>query len=164
MAENTKKQEREPREMRLVTEYIAKVYPKFQTITRARLGGTHPSLLSMDLSAAEKRMLTVWRRWCDALIFTPRKVILLEAAILPSAGDISILKHYGYLFGHTPEYKDFWSYELQLELLYAIEDPVVTKLAKMDDIKCSQYYPDWLTEYVKGLYGRKQRAPLTYPI
>jgi len=164
MVENNNKTAREPREMRLVTEYIAKTYPKYTTITRARLGGIHPSLLPDELSAAEKRLLTVWRRWCDALIFLPKKVILLEAAILPTAGDISILKHYGYLFGHTPEYKDYWSFDLQLELLYAIEDPVVTKLAKVENIKTTQFFPDWLTEYIRGLQGRRQRAPLTHPV
>lgn len=163
MVKKNTTQKREPREMRLVSEYLAIKYGKYPNITRARLGGIHPALMPEKLSAEERRLVTVWKRWCDALVFLPRKTILIEAAILPTPADISILENYGFLFKRTPEYEDYWKKPLELLLLYSISDPVVVKMARDRKIKVDQFFPDWLTPYIRGLQRRKQRPPLQFP-
>jgi len=152
----------QPREMRLVSEYIAKYYPNSVSLTRVRLGPTHPQLLSEDLAEEEKRMLTVWRRWADAIIVTRTRLILLEAAILPDPGDVSKLILYEYLARYTPELQQYLDRDIEKVLLIAIEDPVLTTIARAAGIEVVLFCPDWVKGYIQTLAQRKQRAPLTH--
>jgi len=154
----------EPREMKLVSEYLAEKYPNDRTLTRVRLGAIHPSLLSEKYTDEEKAMLTVWRRWADAIVIRKEEVILIEAAILPSPGDISILLTYSYLFRYTPEFSDVRNLPVKMELVSAIEDPVVTNLARSVGIRTVIYAPEWIYEYLGTLSGRKRRPTLTSPV
>jgi len=149
--------------MRLVSEYIVKYYPKDVHYTRVRLGATHPDLLPEDLSAEERRMLTVWKRWADAVVITKRKLILIEGAILPDPGDVSKLLLYEYLLKFTPEFEEYRELGIEKQLVISVEDPVLTKIARGAGIKVIAFAPDWISEYVRGLAQRKQRGPLTYP-
>ena len=49
----------EPREMKLVSEYLVDRYGKYRSLTRVRLGALHPSLLPEKLSQAEKDMIKI---------------------------------------------------------------------------------------------------------
>lgn len=149
-----------PREMRMVSEYIAKYFPGSITMSRVRLGATSPDLLPADLSDAEKRMLTVWKRWADAIVITRTRLILIEGKILPDPGVISQLLLYKELLMHTPELQQYLDRDVELQLVMAIEDPLVSKLARDQGIKVTIFTPDWIGEYVSTLAGRKQRPPL----
>lgn len=153
----------EPRETRLVSEYIVKFYPKDQHFTRVRLGALHPELLPEKLSDEERRMLVVWKRWADAIVVTRTKVILIEAAILPDPGDISKLLLYEYLLRHTPEFEQYLDRPIEKQLVICVEDPLLTKIARGSDIKVIAFAPEWVSDYVRSLAGRKQRGPMTYP-
>jgi hypothetical protein len=152
----------QPREMRLVSEYIAKYYPNSTSLTRVRLGPTHPALLSEEMSEEERRMVTVWRRWADAIIITRTRLILLEASILPDPGDVSKLLLYEYLVRRTPELQLYLDRDIQKVLLVAIEDPVLTTIARAAGIEVVLFCPSWVKEYIQTLAQRKQRAPLTH--
>jgi len=161
MKETTRKWE--PREMRLVSEYIVKKYPKDKSFTRVRLGATHPGLLPEGLSAEEKRMITVWKRWADAIVITQTKIILIEAAILPDLGDVSKLLVYEYLLKFTPEFEEYLDRPIEKQLVISVEDPVLTKIARGAGIKVVAFAPEWINDYVRSLAQRKQRGPLQYP-
>jgi hypothetical protein len=154
----------EPREMRMVAEYTAKFYSKNQVLTRVRLGALHPSLNIDNLDADEKAMLGVWRRWADAIVITPSKLILIEGAILADPGDISKLIIYKSLIPHTPELSNYLDRDIEMQLVYSIEDPLIVITARQVGIKTILFQPDWILEYVKQLTGRAQRASLTYPL
>jgi hypothetical protein len=151
----------EPREMRMVSEYLVKKYSGYRSMTRVRLGALHPELLSPDLSEEEKNMLTVWRRWADAIVITPTTMILIEAAILPDPGDISKLDLYAALLPHTPEFAEYKSFPIVKELVIAIEDPLLVKLAHDSGIRVVVFSPGWVKDYIKTLSHRKQRASKT---
>lgn len=153
----------EPREMRLVSEYVARYYPTSLQFTRVRLGATHPQLLPAGLSAEEQRMLTVWKRWADAVVVTRTKIILVEGAILPDPGDISKLLLYEQLLRYTPEFQAYMDRDIEKQLVIAVEDPLLTKIARDAGIKVIGFAPDWISDYVQSLAQRKQRAPLTFP-
>jgi hypothetical protein len=153
----------EPREMRLVSEYIVKYYPDDPHWTRVRLGATHPDLLPEKLSDEEKRMLTVWKRWADAIVVTKKKLILIEGAILPDPGDVSKLLLYEYLLRVTPEFTDYMDRDIEKQLVISVEDPVLSKIARATGIKVITFAPDWISDYIRSLAQRKQRAALTYP-
>jgi len=84
----------EPRELRLVSEFAAEYFPDCEIRMRVRLGRPTPELDIPDLTPKEAMLLAVWRRWADALIICPEKIILVEAAIRPDPGDISKLELY----------------------------------------------------------------------
>lgn len=147
--------------MRLVSEFLAKNYGKYPTRTRVRVGSVHPELKPGELSAAEQKMVGVFRRWADAVVFMPDRLVLIEAAIRPSPGDISQLELYEHLLPLTPELAEHKDKPIEKLLLYALEDPVIVKMARERGIRVTYFHPPWIDEYLKVLYPRERRAPLT---
>jgi hypothetical protein len=151
----------EPREMKMVSEYLAKKYQKYQSATRVRLGMLHPEL-GVNLSEAEKKSLMgSFRRWADAIVITPTTLILIEASILPDPGKISQLQLYERLLKLTPEYSEYMNRDIRKELVVAIEDPVLIQLAREQNIRVVVFTPDWISDYISTLAGRERQAPKT---
>lgn len=155
------KRQWQPREMRLVSEFLAKHYGKYPTRTRVRVGSVHPKLRPGELSDAEQKMVGVFRRWADAVVFMPDRLVLIEAAIRPSPGDISQLELYEHLLPKTPELAEHKDKPIEKLLLYALEDPVIVSMARERGIRVVYFHPPWIDEYLKVLYPRERRAPLT---
>lgn len=150
----------QPREMRLVSEYLVKHYGKYTCKTRVRLGSIPVELIKPGMDAVELRMAGVWRRWADAVVIKPRKVVIIEAAIKPDPGDITKLQLYAKLFRHTPEFEPFANLPVALELVYALKDPVTLELARQAKIKVVYFKPAWVDDYLAILYPHERRAPL----
>lgn len=148
------------REMRLVSEFLAENYPDHTTQTRIRLGSIPEGLNPDNFSGGELRALGVWRRWADAIVFMPDRLILIEAAIRPSPGDISQLELYEHLLPKTPELAEHKGKPIEKLLLYALEDPVIVAMARERGIRVVYFHPDWVDEYLAILYPRERRAPL----
>lgn len=149
------------REMRLVSEFLAKEYSDYPAQTRVRLGSIHPGLEPEKLSDAELRAVGVWRRWADAIVFMPDRLVLIEAAIRPNPGDISQLELYEYLLPMTPELAEHKGKPIEKLLLYTMEDSVIVAMAKDRGIRVVYFHPDWVDEYLAILYPRERRSPLT---
>jgi len=145
----------------MVSEYLAKEYPDCETRTRVRVGSIHPDLKPDTLTEAERRAVGVWRRWADAIVFKADRLVLIEAAILPSPGDISQLELYEHLLPLTPEFAEHRHKRIEKVLLFALEDPVVMNMARERGIKVVYFCPKWIEEYMKILRPRERRAPLT---
>jgi len=144
----------------MVSEYLAKFYPNDETRTRVRVG-SYPSALHPELlSGGEQRALGVWRRWADAIVIMPDRLILIEAAIRPSPGDISQLELYAYLLPKTPELAEHKDKPIEKVLLYALEDPVLVRMARERGIRIVYFHPSWIDEYLAILYPHERRAPL----
>lgn len=157
------KRQWQPREQRLVSEYLAKTYPDYPTQTRVRLGQLHPELRPGDLSDAERRLLKAFKRWADAIVIMPDKLVLIEAAIRPQPGKISQLELYEHLCPKTPELAEHKTKPIEKVLLLAIEDPVVASMARQRGIKVIYFHPNWVDEYLSILHPSERRAPLTFP-
>lgn len=149
------------REMRMISEFLAREYKDYPYMTRVRLGAIHPELAPGVLSESEKRMVGVWRRWADAIVVLPDRLVLIEGAIRPHPGDISILELYERLIPSTPELEKYKTYPIEKVLLYAMEDPLLILLAREKGIRCILFQPDWLSDYLAILYPRERRPPLT---
>jgi len=163
MAEK-KKEKRgwQPRELRLISEYLAKYYGKYPTYTRVRLGAIHPDLLLPELTPEERRMLSVWKRWADAVVVTPTKLILIEGAIFPDPGDISKLLLYRELLKVTPEFEEWRDLPIEMQIVVAIEDPLLSKIARESGILVRVFKPPWIKDYLEIVARRARRAPLTF--
>ena len=151
----------EAREMRLVSEWIAREYPDRPYRTNVRLGSLHPRLKGKFLSESELRMAGVFRRWADALVFLDDRIILIEGAIRPQPGDISVLRLYKRLIPNTPDLAEYSNLPVEMVLLCSIPDPVLVELAREDGIRVVVYRPKWIEEYMEVLYPRERTATLT---
>ncbi len=148
----------EPREERLVSEYLERTWPKARKVVRVRLGQVQALLPTEVLSQPELNMIGVLRRWADAVVLLPDRSIIVEGAILPDPGDISRLLYYEALFKRTPEYSDRWPLPVEKVLLLAIPDPLLVSLGSASGVRVVTYTPAWIQAYVESLSKNKQRA------
>jgi len=156
---NWEKRHWQPREMQMITEWLAKTQAGKRWMTRVRLGSPRPEIPRPEMSVEELAMIGSWRRWADAIILEDDKVTIIEAAIRPEPGDISKLQLYARLFPHTPEFKAWQGLPVDMVLLYAIEDPAVIFLAREAKIRAIEYKPTWLPSYMQILMPRERRSP-----
>jgi hypothetical protein len=139
----------EPRELRLCSEFLARFYPDNESQTHVHLGPSLTRVGGRFTSDEEAKLVGVFRRWADALVFLPDRVILIEAKILPQPGVISQLQLYAELIPKTPElseHKDKWVERL---LVCAIEDSLITELARREGIRVIIFRPVWIDDYMK---------------
>jgi len=150
----------QPREMRLCSEYVKTYHWRGKILTRVRLGQFPSELLKYVSAEEESKMITVWRRWADAVVIYPDRVIIIECSIRPNPGKISQLKLYKMLFYQTPEFDTIKHLPIDLELVYAIEDKATVELAKREGIRPVYFKPAWIEEYIRILYPRERRGSL----
>lgn len=155
------KRKHQPREMRLIAEWLALQFPRDQFKLNARVGQLHPELHPELLDEAEQRLVGVWLRHVDAVVIKPEKLILVEAAILAKPGKISQLLLYKELLPQTYEFKEFSDRPIEMILLVAIKDPVIVKIARRYGIKVIYFRPEWIDAYLDLCLPSERRAPLT---
>lgn len=149
---NPNKRRWEPREQRLVSEFIAFAYPDNESRTHVHLGSTPPRLLGRFTTDQDKNLLGVFRRWADALIFLDDLVVLIEGKILPQPGVISQLKLYAELIPRTPELREHHKKPIEKTLVCAIEDVMISDLARREGIRVIKFIPAWINDYLKILH------------
>ena len=148
----------QPREMQMLSEWLAKTQSGKRWMTRVRLGSPRSEVPLPTMSIEERSMIGVWRRWADAIILEDNKVTIVESAIRPQPGKISQLELYKMLFPLTPELEPWNKLEIDMILLYAIEDPATIALARQKGIRCIEYKPLWLDSYLQILMPRERRG------
>lgn len=154
----------EPRELRLVSEYLAAKYPRARTFQRMRVGEIHPSLQPESLLEAERRLVGVFRRWADAIVITDSTLVVIEASIYPDLGDISKVKAYARLAPYTPELQEWAHLSVQCEIVTCIRDPFIEQLCKENGIRPIIFRPPWIDAYLEKLGGSKAGPSHTYPV
>jgi hypothetical protein len=127
---------------------------------RVRVGRIPDELPVQGLSEVEFRLLGVWRRWVDAVVFDPPRVILIEGAVLPDPGDVSQLELYLRLFPQTPEFADFRTAPLEGHLVYGVDDPTIRGLARERGMTVHIFQPSWLGSYLLTRLPGHRRPPL----
>jgi len=143
------KRDWQPREQRLVSEFVARFYADHESRTHVHLGSTPPRLKGQFATDADARLVGVFRRWADALVFMPDKLILIEGKILPQPGVISQLKLYEELIPKTPELAEHAGKPVEKVLVCAIEDLLISELARREGVRVHIFIPAWIEEYLK---------------
>lgn len=147
----------EPREERLLGEFLAQFHPTDRIITRVRLGSPPIGPTPVPLEPQEVKLLKAFSRWADALVIREAEVILIEAEILPSPGIISTLELYARLFRADPEYASLRSHTLRLMLLWAFRDPVLEQIAREAGIEVRIFDPPWVGEALAARFSSTAR-------
>jgi len=145
----------------MTSEFMEKMFPEGRRLTRVRLGAPHPELVRPELEPEEIEMLKVYSRWADGLAILPDRLILVEAKIRPQMGPLEALHVYAELLKTTEDFKEFWKLPIEKWYVYAIEDPLLSRLARLQGIRAVNFKPSWLPDYLKLLSPRERRAPLT---
>lgn len=155
---NPGKRDWQPREQRLVAEFVARFYPDNESRTHVHLGSMPTRLKGRWSSESDARLVGVFRRWADALVFLPDRVLLIEGKILPQPGVISQLKLYEELIPKTPELAEHRHKPIEMVLVCAIEDPLISELARREGIAVRIFHPAWVDDYMKIVHPR-ERTP-----
>ena len=144
-------------ELRMVAEYVRSAYPDASLWMRLRLGTLIPDHPRPDMTPEEEKMSGVFRRWADAVVVTGSELIVIEGSMRSETGKPSQLAIYGLLVPHTPDLKEHLHLRLVLEMVVAIEDPVVSAYARKQGIRTTVYEPDWLPLWRAQLHRRERR-------
>lgn len=149
----------QPREMRLVSEWVIRQFPTAEVKFRVDLGDLKPALEATGLTAAELRRLGRSRRWVDAMVIEPRTVHLVEGKIRLVPGALEQLELYRMLFPKTPDFAHLRGRAVVLDVVYALEDPALVALARSRGVKVHIFRPPWVDAYLAEIQHRERRAP-----
>ena len=153
----------EPREQRLVSEYLAYRYGEYESRTHVHLGSLPARLGGRFAKEEDERLLGVFKRWADALVFMPDRVVLIEGKILPQPGVISQLLLYEELIPKTPELAEHKDKPIEKQLVCAIEDPLISELARRSGIGVIIYRPAWIDDYLRIVHPWERTPGLELP-
>lgn len=146
-------------ETRLLSEYMFSRYPGRRFVLNMKLG-TAPRVRSgLELSESERRMLQVYQRFADAVVFPPPDLVVIEAKIWDSVNAIGPLLQYLKLVPHTAELQAFLNYPVRGEIVTAQYDPVAERVAHENGLGYVVYVPPWLDEFLQIYPERRRRAP-----
>ena len=151
-------QTREPRETRLVSEWLAREYPGEAVKTNLRVGVLPEIPEIPDLTWRERRALSPVRRYVDAAVFRDSEVILIEATIRADPGKLGQLMLYRDALPHTPELVKWRSCPVRAVLLSGIDDEFLRRVTEQADMRFEVYQPAWLLEYLLTLRIRDRTA------
>jgi len=159
--EQTVRRPRQEWEAQYVSEYVARRYPGVPCRLHARLGTEPKGPSGEDLSEAERRMLRVYMRWADAIVFRPEETIVIEGKLKASEYPKALgeLEIYTALVPHTAEYAKLLAPRVVGELLIPVPDPTVDTLCRRKGFRVVVWAPMWLREYLDMIYARQRRGP-----
>ena len=83
------------------------------------------------------------------MVFLPDRLILIEGKILPQPGVISQLKLYEELIPKTPELFEHRGKPIEKVLVCAIEDRLISELARREGVRVQIFHPAWIDEYMR---------------
>jgi len=157
----TQKRGYTPWEIMMIGEWVATTFPDAPWQTNVRLGPITPRNSQGRFTVEELTMLGIHRRRVDAVVFLPDRLLLVEAVLRSDPGKLSILKLYEMLLPQTPELREYLDLEVQKVLLFVIEDPTLSLLARKEDILPIQFVPSFFDEWFNKLRYRDRRTPGT---
>jgi len=139
------------REMKYVSEYVAKFYPRAKVFFKQRIGKALPELEKELGELKAHRMYNVFRRWADAIVIWKREMILIEGKLKADPKVIGQLLLYRSIVKDTPELVKYKDYPLHSVLLTPYFDRDTERLCAEYGIEIVRYIPDWLEEYLEHL-------------
>jgi hypothetical protein len=143
-----KRAPRQQREIRLVNEFISTYFPDDPVQTQVRLGPIVPRNAGQFISEAEMRLAGEFRRRADAVVYRPMETVVIEGAIRPTPGDVSLIEFYAHLLPDTPEMVNRSQLPIRKLLVFALRDSVLIAFALRRGIDVQLFKPSWVDEYL----------------
>jgi len=129
----------QPREKKLLYEWVNLNYPNDPRWTRVRLGpipGSPADLVYESL-----------RRWADMVLIHNNTVFIIEAKMRIDPGAAAQLEVYARVFKDTPEFSVYKDLPVKLIYLTTVSDQTVANLCKEKGIELVIFRPSWVDEY-----------------
>lgn len=145
----------------MMGEWLRQTFPHSRYQTNVRLGRIQPRGDHGQFAPDELRMLGLWRRRVDCIVYLPERLLLVEAILAAKPGKIAVLKLYEKLLAQTPELSEYRDLPVQKVLLYCIEDPALIAVAREEGILPIRFVPSFFDEWLQTLRGRDKRTPLS---
>jgi hypothetical protein len=154
----------QPRETRLLAEWLAKTFPEGGYRTHVRLGPIITNASGRFASAAELNLIgQAFRRWADAVVFLPDRLAVVEAKLVLDPRVIGQLELYLDLVNKTPELEPFANLPPEGWIVCGVSDPATEVLAARRGYRVIVYRPAWWDEWLAVLERRQRRGP-TAPV
>jgi hypothetical protein len=150
-----------PWEYEMIGEWVSRTFGDVEWRTQVRLGPIQPRLPDGTWTEEEGRMLGRWRRYVDAVVILPDRLLVVEACMMADAGKISILQLYKMLVPQTPELAEYKDLPIQMVFLYAVEDRNLSELARQQGILPVHFVPSNFESWFNKLAARAKRPPQT---
>lgn len=138
-----------PRERRLIAEWMAKNHPNVLQWKRQRLGALPFS--------PEAKLYKGLRRWVDEVFLEGGVVFLVEAKMRPMPEGLAQLELYDRLFTKTPEFKELWDNPRRLIYLTTKYDETIDEMAKEKGIELIVYTAGWVDEWWREKIAKMSR-------
>jgi len=148
-----------PWEMRMVGEWVSSSFGDVRYQTNVRVGRIQPRANDGTYGQDEMAMLGVWRRFVDAIVYLPDRLLLVEAVLRADPGKLAQLELYERLLPQTLELQPYLHLPVQKVLLYCIQDPALELLAGEKGVLAIRFVPSFFDEWFNKLRGRDKRAP-----
>lgn len=136
----------EPREKKMLLEWMAENYASFPQWRRPRVGPSVPG--------AEGPMYEVLKRYPDAVIVHRDEILIVEASVRPMPEKIYKLDLYKKLFPDTPMFSAYRAYPIRLIYLTGFLDEAVRDQCVEHGVEYEVFAPAWLKEYFKTLISK----------
>lgn len=147
----------QPRETRLLSEWISQTFTEDTVMYRVRLGGPPSWAIPSIEMGAPAEIYMVYQRWADAIVIRKTDLIIVEAKIRLEPGVISQIKLYAQLLPKTAAFYKFKELPIRLIILAAMRDPEVEAMAASEGIELVVFSPDWVIDYLKEIKRYKER-------
>ena len=136
-------------------------YPQRTWYTHVRVGSLPLELGTGELDTEEARMVHgSFARWVDAVVVLDDRTLLVEGKIIAHPVAIGQLLLYRRLLPATPFLNLRTDLPVEMVLLFARADPLVSVLAMEQGISLVQFEPAWVDEYMATRHHRHRNAPL----
>lgn len=129
----------------MLGDWLAATYPDATIANNVRLGDYPIHLAGALPAGVSKKALSSYRRYVDAVVKLPDRVLLVEAKITLDVDAAASLELYRELWPSTPEFSTWAKLPVDLVIVAAIVDPVVKMLAEKKGITVVQFRPAWLS-------------------
>ena len=146
----TRRRKREELEARLVSEWVASLYPDAKVDQRVWLSPYNTDPAERGQGGFDEALYMVTGKWADAIIFLPSRTIIVEAKLKVNASALGQILLYHELFRKTPRFRDRWTKPIELAVVYAFPDAQVIQALRARGVLCYHYCPPWAKEaYLK---------------
>lgn len=148
----------EPREQRMVTDYLIEKHPNAKHMTRVRVGALPPEAESLVEKGISPKLYTPVLHWADGIALYPNRTVIIEAKIKLTSDALGQILTNANAFYKTEEFSDRWNKPLAMEVVYAYPDEQTLRMLQTHGIKAVRYRPEYIREYyiekMRTIYGK----------
>jgi hypothetical protein len=145
------KTEYKQRERRYVPEFVNERYAQRVSVFYNMAVGPAPEELSRLHPEIPLENFRRWRFWIDAVVITPKSLVLIEGKIRTPAEGLGQLLLYRELLPQTPELRPYAYLPVDMVLATPRPDPRVIGVAASLGIRVEVFAPQWVMDYLRSV-------------